>query len=199
MSEVKGKAKQKQEVDMKKLLSFLSLTALIVSALLLPITASAAETATVTVTATGSYISVTNTPNTEALGGVIASSTVWAHGSTPADPLEDGECTFTFTNEAASSVNVNVTIKMADMTGGVGWTNADAETAGADIFYMMAGASGVAHSAMVLAKESSAYNTLISNLAPSATKKWEFAFHAPTSFGDGVQKSGDITLTATSV
>ena len=150
----------------------------------------AQSTADVTVTATPTYISISNTPTSEALGSLATNSTTWAIGTAPADPLTDINCTFTVTNNG--SVAENITIKATAFTGGVGWTLAS--TVGVDTVVMKAGKSGDAHAAMITVATSD--TNFISALAVNGTKKWEFNLSTGT-FTDGVEKSTTITLTAT--
>jgi len=159
----------------------------LVGALVSP--AIAATSQDVTVTATPIYIALTNSPSSEPLGTVAASSTIWASGSTPADPLVDAGCTFTITN--TGSVAELIQIKGSNFTGGVGWTLA--ATVGENTVVIKAGKSGDAHAAMIALTTTN--QTFITSLASSATKKWEFNLQTGT-FTDGVEKSGTITLTA---
>ena len=161
--------------------------------LLVPSTAYAATTQDVTVTATPSYVSISNAPTSEALGMLTESSTTWATGTPPADPLVDVGCTFTVTNNG--SVAVNIAITATNFTGGVGWTLAS--TVGLNQVVMKAGKSGDAHSAMVTVLTTGGAN-FISSLAAAGTKKWEFNLATGT-YNDGVAKSSTITLTATAV
>ena len=63
---------------------------------------------------------ISNTPSTENLGIVGASTTVYAKGSSPSNPVGDSDCTFTVTNNSGAAVNID--IKGANWTGGVGCT-----------------------------------------------------------------------------
>jgi len=172
----------------RKLLVSLALALMLVLSFSMPVFAQ--STTDVTVTATPTYLSISNTPTTEALGMLAASSTTWAIGTAPADPLVDAGCTFTVTNDG--NVAENIAITATDFTGGVGWTLASA--VGSNTVVMKAGKSGDAHSAMVVVATTGGAN-FISALAASATKKWEFNLSTGT-FTDGVAKSSTITLTA---
>ena len=172
---------------MKRLLVSLTLALMLVLSFSIPVFA--ATDADVTVTATPTFISITNTPATEALGMLTANSTTWAIGTAPADPLADAGCTFTVTNNG--NVAENITIKATAFTGGVGWTLAS--TVGVDTVVMKAGKSGDAHAAMITVATSD--TNFISALAVNGTMKWEFNLSTGT-FTDGVEKSSTITLTA---
>jgi hypothetical protein len=102
---------------------------------------------------------------------------------------------FTVTNN--STYPVNITIGGSDMTGGVTWTLADDAVAGEDIYGLKAGLAGGTYNVTV--KKNGPYNTLISNLASQASQSWGLELLSPTSFSDGTQKSGTITLTATQI
>ena len=173
----------------RRLIVSLALALVLVLSFSMPVFA--ATTQDVTVTATPTYVSISNTPTTEALGMLAASSTTWAIGTAPADPLVDAGCTFTVTNNG--NVAENIAITATDFGGGVGWTLASA--VGVDTVVMKAGKSGDAHAAMVVVATTGGAN-FISSLAAAATKKWEFNLSTGT-FTDGVEKSSTITLTAT--
>ena len=173
----------------RKLLVSLALALVLVLSFSVPVFA--ASTADVTVTATPTYISISNTPGTEALGTLATNSTTWASGSVPADPLVDAGCTFTVTNNG--NVAEDIAITATDFGGGVGWTLAS--TVGADTVVMKAGKSGDAHAAMVVVATTGGAN-FIPSLAAAGTKKWEFNLSTGT-FTDGAEKSSTITLTAT--
>ena len=150
----------------------------------------AATTQDVLVTATPIYVSISNTPGTEALGTVAASSTTWAHGSAPSAPLDDATCTFTVTNDG--SVAENIGIEATNPTGGIGWTLAG--TVGENIVVMKAGFEGETHAEMQVVTTSN--EAFISSLAAAGDIDWEFSLETGT-FTDGAEKSSTITLTAT--
>ena len=105
-----------------------------------------------------------------------------------------GQTHFTVTNN--STYSVNITIGGSDMTGGgVTWTLSDTATPGPNTYGLKAGLAGGNYNITV--SKNSSNTTLISNLAPSGTQSWGLQLLAPTSFTDGVQKSGIVTLTAT--
>lgn len=101
---------------------------------------------------------------------------------------------FTVTNNSAYSVTI--TIRGSDMTGGgVTWTLSDTATPGPDIYGLRAGVQGGSYNVTV--SKNSSNTTLISNLASGNSTKWGLELLSPTSFSDGVLKSGTVTLTAT--
>lgn len=134
---------------------------------------------------------ISNTPSTENLGIVVVNTTYYAYGSAPSNPVEDDECTFTVTNNGAGAIDLDM--KIADFTGGVGW-NIDA-TPEANEVKLTAYYSGQdPASGLVLTNSDQEF---YDGLAGSATKKWDFALLTGTSFTDGVAKSGTLTITAT--
>ena len=188
---------------MRKILALVLVMAMLVSTLVLcaPV-AYAASSANITVTATGTYldISVSGGDWTLNSGDPIDTSD-WYYtnplGETtdPSDPVVDAECTNTLTNN--SSVAINVTLEWPDMTGtGDPWVNSDDGSNGSMIFGAKAQASGANWSTAIVAKESSPYNTLISNLAASGTKKFVYGFYSPSAFTDANSKSATTVLQA---
>jgi len=166
---------------------------LALSLLIVPVSgALAVSSQDVEVTADPIYVSISNTPTSEALGLVAENSTTWAIGPAPADPLVDAGCTFTVTNDGEVAVNIN--IQATDFTGGLGWTLAS--TVGEATVVMKAGKLGDAHTAMIVLTTSS--EAFISSLATTSSMKWEFNLQTGT-FTDGVLKTNAITLTATAV
>ncbi len=101
---------------------------------------------------------------------------------------------FTVTNNSAYPVNI--TIGGSDMIGGITWTLSDDATPGVDIYSLRAGLEGDG-SYTIIVKRNGPYNTLVSNLASLGTQRWGLELLSPTSFSDGAQKSGIVTLTAT--
>jgi hypothetical protein len=134
---------------------------------------------------------IANDPSSEAFGIVAASSTYYAKGTPPNNPVVDGDCTFTITNNGATAIDLDM--KMADFTGGVGW-NIVASAPGSNEVRITAYYSGQDPSAgLVLANTDAEFYDA---LASSATKMWDFKFETGT-FTDGVAKSGVLTITAT--
>jgi hypothetical protein len=154
-----------------------------------------ATTATVTITATPTYIALTNSENTWAVGTVAEStdSYYWtADGLVPAEPLADGDMKSTITN--TGSVAEDIDIKCANFTGGVGWTLSADQTPGANEVSLRAGITGMANRAAMIQVEN-ADKELVDALAAAGTKLWCMELETGT-FGDGVAKSGTVTLTA---
>jgi hypothetical protein len=138
-------------------------------------------------------------------------------GSTPVTGLTY----FTVTNN--SDTTVSITIGANDFTGGVGWALSDNATPGVNTVGLKAGKvnplltvgftaspktvgmSGGEQQPVVgfegqgdytiIIKETSP-NYLIRNVPIGGSLKWGFKMWTPTSFSDGAQKEGKITLTA---
>jgi len=159
---------------------------------LIPVTSAFAATSqAVTITATPSYISISNSPSSKAFGSVAVSTAYWSKGSAPTFPLDDDECNFTVTNDGSVAVNINVT--GSNFTGGVGWTLAG--TPAQNTVTLKAGKSGDANEPAMVTLTTSPQG-FISSLAAAGAKKWEIKMETPTSYTDGVEKSGSVTLTA---
>ena len=186
---------------MKRLLMIATTLLLVCTMWLMAIpVAHAASSGTVTVTATGTFLDITITGGNWTLnsGSPIDTSTNYysnplGETTTPSDPVVDGECQNTLTNN--SSVAIDVTIEWPDMTGtGDPWVNSDDGSNGSMIFGAKAQQSGSNWSAAVIAKESASYNTLISDLAASGTKKFVLNLYSPSAFTDANSKSCDVVL-----
>lgn len=125
---------------------------------------------------------ISNTPSSYNMGVVIPNSTI-----------STGLGYFTVTNNSGSAVNI--TIGGTDVTGGTTWTLSDTATPGTTTFGMKAGLNGGLYD--IIIKKTAPFNTLKSNLGSSSSQLWGFQLLAPTAATDTVQKTGTITLTAT--
>ena len=133
--------------------------------------------------------SLTNSPNSKAFGSVAASSTYYAKGLAPSNPVVDGDCTFTVTNDGGSAEKIS--IKAANFTGGVGWTLTSGAP-GENTVRITTYKTGDDPAAGVVLTTSD--QTLIASLAAAAHTHWDFKFETGT-FTDGIEKTGVITLT----
>lgn len=131
---------------------------------------------------------ISNDPSTKDFGVVATSTTFYAKGSAPSNPVQDSECTFTLTN-SGSTAKINV--KGSNPTGGVGAT-LTAGAPGSNTIRVTTYYSGQNPASGVVLTTSD--QTFIASLA-AGTKKWDFMFEMGTST-DGVQKTWTITLTA---
>jgi hypothetical protein len=125
---------------------------------------------------------ISNTPSSHDFSAV-------AEGVSP----ETGLTNFSVTNN--SGFAINITISGTDMTGGITWALADDGSPGTNIYGLKAGLEGGDYTITV--KKNAPHSTLVSGLAGLATQKWGLKLYVPTSFSDGVQKTGTVTLTAT--
>jgi hypothetical protein len=123
-------------------------------------------------------VDISNTPDTWLLGTISANSIY----------QED----FTVTNNGANPVNI--TISSSNMSGGIPWTLSPTAEPGTDTYGLKASLDG--ESFDIIVNEDG--NPLVNNLAKEGgTQPWSLQFLSPTSFSDGILKSGTVTLTAT--
>ena len=140
----------------------------------------------------GGGASISNTPSSKDFGIVKPLTTYYAYGSAPSNPVTDGQCTFTITNNAASSVNI--AIKGTDATGGTTWSLITGTPADNQI-KVTAYASGTNPASGVVLTTS---NQSFCTIAGSGTKKWDFSELTggqTNTFSDSAQKTFTITLT----
>ena len=157
----------------------------------------AATSAVVTITATPTYIAITNSEATWAAGTVAASSAYWwtTAGTAPApEPFEADDMKSTITN--TGSVAIDVDVKIAAFTGGVGWTISTDDSPAEGEISVRAGVTGTANEAAMI-QIITTDTELTGSLASSGTIKWCMEMETPATFTDGVEKSGEVTLTAT--
>ena len=106
---------------------------------------------------------------------------------------ETGLDYFTVTNHSTS--DVTITIRGTDMSGGdVTWELSDTATQGENRYGLMAGLETFSYD--IIVKKTETFNTLVSGLPASQEQKWGLQLLAPTSFTDGEEKTGTVTLTA---
>ena len=157
--------------------------------------AMAATTVDVTITATPEFLAMTisNSPNTWAIGAIAEAATVYWTADTlvPAEPLVDGDMKGTITN--TGSVTSDIDVKCADFTGGVGWTLSADETPGSNEVNLRAGITGMANLAAMI-QVVNADTELVDSLAAAGTIKVCLILETGT-FTDGVAKSGTLTFT----
>jgi hypothetical protein len=160
-----------------------ALSVLLVSVILImiaPLAAMAATTADVVITATPTYIAMTNTPATWAVGIIAASSaTATANGTY-----------FTANNTGSVASNITLLVTTTNWTGGVGWIHSNTNTTAADTVGLGYGTG--ATDTNILKTTASNLST---NLPAATTVGWGMKLYAPTSFGDGVQKTVTVRLT----
>lgn len=144
----------------------------------------AATSADITVTATPSYIAISCNQSTYDFGTVAASAT-------------PSTATNWATIDNTSSVQTDQTIAVTTNTwsGGVTWTHSDTATAGADTAGLSANKGGTWGVGDVIVKYS-APNYIAENQAATTDYSFGLKLYAPTSFGDGVQKSITVRISA---
>lgn len=135
--------------------------------------------------------SIANAPSSEALGVLNSSSAYYAYGSAPSNPVVDGECTFTITNDG--SITIDIDVKGTNFTGGT-TVSLTSGAPGSNQVRMTVYYSGQnPASGVVLTTSDQAFYT---GLAASGTKKCDFKFETGTLPTDGTQKTGTLTFTA---
>jgi hypothetical protein len=133
---------------------------------------------------------ITNDPSTKAMSTLAASSTYYAYGSAPSNPVTDGECTFTLTNSGSTA---KINIHGHSFTGGVGWTLTSGSP-GENTVRLTAYQTGTNPASGVVLTTSD--QTFIASLTGAgAHTHWDYKLETGT-FTDGVEKTGVITLTA---
>jgi hypothetical protein len=155
----------------------------------------AATSAAVTITATPTYIAMTNSEASWAVGTVATSGTYWwtSDSNAPEEPFIDDDMKSTITN--TGSVAEDIDIKVANFTGGNGWTISTDDSPAEDEVSIRAGITGTANEAAMVQVITSD-TELVDNLASSGTKKWCMEMETASSFTDGAEKTGTVTLTA---
>jgi hypothetical protein len=123
---------------------------------------------------------ILNSPSNYAFGTLNVSSS-----------CQTGLAHFTVYNN--SGYDVKITIRGNDMTGGVTWTLSENAVPGTDICGLKAGLNGESYNITVTKTDT----ILIGNLTDNSSQQWGLELLSPTSFSDGIEKSGNVTLTAT--
>ncbi len=139
----------------------------------------------------GGVPAITDTPASINFNTVNITSTYWAYGGTPPNPITDSYCTFTVTNSGTGSVNI--TAKATNFTGGVGWTLGTPDTTHARLSVYQSGANTTSQGLVLTTSEQG----FISALTQGGTKKWEIKLDTPTDYTDSTIKTSTVTLTAT--
>jgi len=182
----------------KKLLRIVAILAsVIVLAVSSVMPVMAATTQDVTITATPTYIALTNSEATWAVGVVTASTAYWwtADDNAPdPEPFEAADMKSTITN--TGSVAEDIDIKVAAFTGGDGWAISTDDSPAEGEISIRAGVTGTTNEAGMV-QVITTDNELTGSLAAAGTIKWCMEMETPASFTDGAEKTGVVTLTAT--
>ena len=167
---------------MKKL--FISLILAIALIMLPAIPILAATTADVSVTATPEYIAIADNVTTIDYGVVSASSTPYT------DTSQVG-----ITNTSTVQTDQTISVTTSTWAGGVTWTHSDTATAGADTAGLEANRGGSWESGDIIVKNTSP-NYIYENCPATTDYDYGLQLIAPTSFGDGVEKSITVRVSA---
>jgi hypothetical protein len=135
---------------------------------------------------------ITNAPGTTiALGVVAVSSTYYAYGSAPSNPVTDGECSQTLTETGGSACDID--IHGHNSTGGSGMSIVSGAP-GANEFRITTYKGGDnPASGLVITTSDQEFND---NLAASGHFHWDFKFETGSSFGYGNAQTTTLTVTA---
>ena len=150
----------------------------------------------VTYTVAGGEPSATVDPTTENIGVVSLSNTYYAAGSAPNNPVEDGDCTFTITNDG--SITENITISMTDLSAAGEYTYAlVAGSPSTREFRMTAYYTGLDPASGVVL--TNAAQSFYNGLASSANISFDFKIEMgtwDTSTENNTARTGVLQLTA---
>lgn len=166
---------------MFKVLSLLAIFAVLVT--MAPMVARAATTANVTITATPSFVSITNAPNSWAIGGIAASATA----ATAAEY-------FVITNTSSVAINISIWCS-STFTGGTSWTLASNGAPASMVVGLYAGTVSGTWDKVVSASP----GQVLKSLSASANQSWHMKLWAPTVFVDGAEKTGTVVISAVAV
>lgn len=157
----------------------------IMTLLVAPLSAAALTTADVTVTATPSFIAITVDPTSYDFGPVVVSDTPSTITSY-----------FTITNTSSVQTDQDIRVTGATWAGGVTWAHDDTAAPGADTVGLKANKGGAWGVGDVIVKANAAFNYIAENQAATTNYSFGLKMWTPTSFGDGVQKSNTVRVTA---
>jgi len=169
----------------------------------------AATSQDVTVTATPAYIELTNSPSTWTLNGITGDSVIepdtvyYANplGDTtvPSGTVVDGECNFTATNTANSTVSVDLDVDCGNFTGGdANMTNSGTGANGATSYGAYSWNSGDTYPAGRTIMKSSASAEFYTGLATNTAIKWGCEIETQAdAWAGGSSSTTTMTVTAT--
>ena len=167
---------------MKKL--FISLILAMALILMSVISVLADTTADVEVTATPEYIAIADNVTTVDYGVVSASSTPYT------DTSQVG-----ITNTSTVQTDQTIAVTAETWAGGVTWAHSETATAGADTAGLEANRGGSWESGDIIVKYASP-NYIYENCPATTDYDYGLQLIAPTSFGDGVEKSITVRVSA---
>ncbi len=186
---------------MKKLLLSLILALVLVLSLGIPALAEVSEE--ITVTYTPAFISISTAPTTWEMNSLTGDSKVRVDtiyysnpgGDTvaPSATVVDGECRFTTTN--TSNVAIDVTLNMADFSGGTDpMVNSNGGSNGVGTFGAYGWYSGMTYSSKVITQATGSA-VLMDALAATTDLKWGIELETQSDAWIGItQSSGTLTI-----
>jgi len=151
-------------------------------------------TGTISLYGTGETVAgydVSSSPPTIDIGTVNDSSTYYAKGSAPSNPVQDSECTFTITNNGSQC---DLDIEITDFTGGTSWNIVLGSPSTNEVRVTTYYSGQDPSSGLVL---SNSPQEFYDALAASATLKWDFKLETGVLTDEPNQHSATITVTAT--
>lgn len=142
-------------------------------------------------------INISNTPTTKDFGLIQPATTCYAKGTQPNNPVVDGDCTFTITNNGSVC---DIAISCTNFTGGNTWTLVSGTPTGDQIKLIAYYSGQNPASGVVLTTFNQTFKAALSG---GATLKWDFSeltggtgSGKNGTFSDPTQKTATITLTA---
>jgi len=164
----------------------------------------AADFANITITANPLFLSITNTPNTWTMNGLVNGKAVrnasvyYSNplGDTTAPPatVNDSSCRFTV-NCSTGATTCDLTVNVGNFSGGgLVMTNSNDGSNGATTFGAYSWYSGMTYSNKVIAKDTGSTAMYTTGLAADATLKWGMEIKTRT---DAVTAGGVSTSIAT--
>ena len=148
--------------------------------------AMAATTADVTVTATPQFVAIADNVTSYDFGSVAGSGVY----QTNEDYVE-------IDNTSSVQTDQTIAVTTATWSGGVTWTHSDTATIGADTAGLKANKGGTWGVGDVIIKFT-APNDIATNQAANTDYTYGIQLLAPSSFGDGVEKTITVRVTAAS-
>lgn len=139
----------------------------------------------------GDELSIGVSPTTENLGVLANSSSYYAYGSTPSNPIVDGECTFTITNSGSTAFDVDISI--TDFTGGTTWNIVSGAPSSNEVRVTAYYSGQNPSSGLVLSNTPTEF---YDGLAASGTIKWDFKIETGILSSEANQHTATITLVA---
>ncbi len=142
-----------------------------------------------TYTPAASY-DITNDPSTKAFGIVAASTSYYAKGTAPNNPVVDGDCTYTLTSTGSGATDVD--IHGHNSTGGAGMSITSSAPS-ANEYRITAYKTGDNPASGVVLTTSD--QELYDNLASSGHFHWDYKFETGSSFTLGNEQTTTIDVT----